>query len=96
MEQALCQNPLIDRAMVVAEGKPYVSALLFADHECISAWCADHDCQDAKELDTHPDFMQEMHEILQQVNSHFDNWQHIKRWHIVDQALTKLATSPRP
>lgn len=31
IEQALCESRLIDMAMVVAEGKPFVSALLFID-----------------------------------------------------------------
>lgn len=36
IEQSLCHSPLIDIAMVVAEGKPFVCCILFLDTSCLN------------------------------------------------------------
>jgi long-chain acyl-CoA synthetase len=90
IEHALCGNPLIDQAMVVAEGRPFVAALLFTEADAIAR-------AKARLKLTHLDdrsflaseVMQgEMRALLAEVNQHLDRWEQVHAFRLVAKPLT--------
>lgn len=90
LEQALLKQPLIDAAMVIADGKSYVSALLFAEAEAFKHAFAEYqncpECASAKDAD---------HCILQTLQQHIDNinaslndWEKIRVFRLITEEPT--------
>lgn len=85
IEQALSDDPLIDQAMVVADGRPFVSALLFPDPVALERLKAELGCEDLDdevfarrdEIDAY------LERLVERVNAHLDHWQQIRRWRLV-------------
>ncbi|WP_415856541.1 AMP-dependent synthetase/ligase, partial [Sinomonas sp. G460-2] len=47
LEEILRESPLVEHAIVVGEGRPFVSALIVLDRDGLAMWCRDH----GRELD---------------------------------------------
>ncbi|WP_422935978.1 AMP-dependent synthetase/ligase [Sinomonas sp. P47F7] len=47
LEEILRESPLVEHAIVVGEGRPFVSALIVLDRDGLARWCRDH----GRELD---------------------------------------------
>ena len=84
LEQALAADPLIDQAMVVADGRPYVTALLFPDPEALRRLKHEAGCDDQSDAD----FVQSdavaryLEHLIERVNDRFDHWQQVRRWRL--------------
>jgi long-chain acyl-CoA synthetase len=85
IEHALCRSPYVDQAMVVAEGRPYVSALLFADHQAILA--AVDQAHETTDLNAHPAIRSSIEAMLHTVNSELDHAMQVRNWVLVDETL---------
>ncbi len=90
IEHALCGSPLIDQAMVIADGRPFATALLFTEPDALSR---------AKErlkltqLDDQAFLASdavraEMRALLSEVNTHLDRWEHVHAFRFVLKPLT--------
>lgn len=75
IEQALSGCPAIDHACVVADGRPYVAALLFLD--------ADTARQHASDGRPDGELAAEIERVVAQANAGLDAWMRIRRWAVV-------------
>lgn len=90
IEHALCGSPLVDQAMVVAEGRPFAAALLFTEADALRRG------KERLKL-THLSDEQflasdavkaEMRALLEEVNTHLDRWERIHAFRFVLKPLT--------
>ena len=85
IEQRLCESPIIDMAMIVAEGRTFVSCLLFADLDILKQIKADsghEQLEDAAFLET-PFFQERMQGILDTVNQELNHWEQVRKYKFV-------------
>ena len=94
IEQALVAEAqetggLIDQVMIVAEGRPCVGALLFADGEAVRRrkQILGFDSLTDEEFLTRPEvataIQEDLKQVVERVNSTLDHWQHVRCWHFV-------------
>jgi long-chain acyl-CoA synthetase len=90
IEHALCGSPLVDQAMVVAEGRPFAAALLFTEADALRR------AKERLKL-THLDDREflasdavkaEMRALLEEVNTHLDRWERVHAFRFVLKPLT--------
>jgi long-chain acyl-CoA synthetase len=82
IEQALTASRLVDQAMVVAEGRRHVTALLFPDLDYLKQFKAEAGSPqsgDAEFLDG-PAVRSEMSTLLAGVNAKLDRWEQVKSY----------------
>jgi long-chain acyl-CoA synthetase len=78
IEFGLTQDPLIDRALVIGESRPYVTALIVPD------WAAaKQQGLDEKALRAH------IQKIVDGVNSHLGNWETVKYFTLLPEDFTE-------
>jgi long-chain acyl-CoA synthetase len=84
IEQRLMQHPLVDQAMVVAEGRRFVSALLFTAPETLLAARrnANFEGSDAAFVAA-PEQQAEFARHLDAVNAGLDHWEQVKKWVVI-------------
>ncbi len=90
IEFSLADNKLIDMAMVIAEGKKFASALVFADFENLKTFKAERGFaaqSDAAYLESE-DAKNVVQEQIDQVNLKLNHWEQIRRFCLVKQPLT--------
>ncbi len=81
IEQALCESPLIDMAMVVAEGKPYACCLLFLDTLYIES-----ELQIKASPETNDTVRTFVQAHIDKINERFNEWEHIRSFQLLGQA----------
>jgi len=90
LEQRLIKHPLIDAAMVIADGKSFVSALLFAETEALQRALADY--QDsagcASIQDANYCIMRRLHKHIDLVNESLNEWEKIRTFRFITEALS--------
>lgn len=82
IEQALGTHPLIDQALVVAEGRRCVTALLFANPDALAKAKGAAAGDDAAWLAT-PTVQAELAAHVARVNAGLDQWEQVRRWRIL-------------
>ncbi|MBA3697577.1 MAG: long-chain fatty acid--CoA ligase [Planctomycetes bacterium] len=90
IEHALCGSPLVDQAMVVAEGRPFTAALLFTEADALQRG------KERLKLKSLSDeqflasdaVKAEMRALLEEVNTHLDRWERIHAFRFVLKPLT--------
>ncbi|MBA3708021.1 MAG: long-chain fatty acid--CoA ligase [Planctomycetes bacterium] len=85
IEQALAQSDLIDLAMVIGEGRHFVSCLLFPDHDVMrrrKAALGSVAQSDEQYLAT-PAVQAEMQQLLDRVNAKLDRWEQVQKFRFV-------------
>ncbi|MCE5316172.1 MAG: long-chain fatty acid--CoA ligase [Parachlamydia sp.] len=86
IEQEICKVPLIESAMVVAEGRKFSSVLLFPSKEVIDSLKATHKMNhlsDSEFLDS--DYVRkEMSKLFRELNKHLNHWEQIHAYRFVD------------
>lgn len=90
IEQILTKAPLIDMAMVVAEGRSFATALLFPDHEVLYALKKAHGREEALDQEfLGSDFVrQEMKRLLEDLNKHVNHWEEVRDYRFITQTPT--------
>lgn len=87
IEQGL-KSRLIDLAMVIAEGRRFVAALLFPDFDNLRQFKQEHGLSaltDAQALASAP-VKAEIDAVVAETNQHLDRWEQIKAWRLVPVA----------
>ncbi len=90
IETRLRYEPLISQAVVVGDGRPYLTALLTLDAEALHEWATTHGRAGAsvEDLACDPEVLEEVGESVERVNLEHARVEGIKRWHVLPQDLT--------
>ena len=90
IEHALCGSPLIDQAMVIADGHPYVTALLFTESDALNRAKVRLKLTQLDDVAflAHDTVRAEMHALLDDVNTHLDRWERVHAFRFILKPLT--------
>jgi len=90
LEQALCRNPLIETALIVAEGYPYVTCLLFSNHEHLLQSKKEQKAenQSDEEFVQSPFVRNEIDKLIENINQHLNLPQQIHGYRFILEPLT--------
>jgi long-chain acyl-CoA synthetase len=89
IETRLRYEPLISQAVVIGDGRPYLTALLTLDSEAVRDWGQRHGRTGSIEaLSTDPEVLDEVAESVERVNLEHARVEGIKRWHVLPHDLT--------
>ncbi|SER82680.1 long-chain acyl-CoA synthetase [Propionibacterium cyclohexanicum] len=92
VESALLANtPYISQAVAVAEGRPYVVALLTMDREGLGKWASNHghEGEDYATLTQLPEIRASIDRFVRRTNEHLDRWETVKRYAILDHEFAQ-------
>jgi long-chain acyl-CoA synthetase len=89
IETRLRYEPLISQAVVIGDGRPYLTALLTLDSEALREWGDHHGRSGSIEaLCADPDVLAEVADSVERVNLEHARVEGIKRWHVLPSDLT--------
>ena len=90
LEQKLIQLDLIDMALVIAEGRPFVSCLLFPDFENLEQLKARRQLQrlGTEEFFESEAIQREIADWAQAINKRHDHWEHIQKFTVIYTPLS--------
>ncbi len=89
IEQTLCTHEFVDMAFVIAEGRKFVSCLLFPNFENLKQYQIKHGFADLTEASfLKSDFIRkEMENLLARVNQSLNHWEQVQKFYIVPVPL---------
>ena len=98
IEQAICKAPLIEMAMVIAEGRKFASCLLFPNKEVLDQLKAAQGMthQSDEEFLASPFVKKEMDQLLENLNPHLNHWEQIRSYRFVPHPPTVEAGELTP
>jgi len=88
IEQQICQAPLIDMALVIGDGQPYASVLLFPDRKVLTNLKLVHNQEHLSD----EEFLKskfvigEMETLLMEVNANLNHWEQIHVYRFILEA----------
>ena len=90
IEQALGRYPLIDMSMVVAEGRKFVSCLLFPNHDVIARMKAKNKAEHLSDEEylKSEDIRIEIDNLVKEINKHLNHWEEIHAYRFILEPLT--------
>jgi long-chain acyl-CoA synthetase len=90
VESRLKQSTLVENAVLIGDGRPFVVALLAPDPEGVAAWGREHgvDVSDLAAALAHPDLVSRYAEVVEEVNSHLARFERIKDFRVLPRAFT--------
>lgn len=88
IEQMITQAPLIEMAMVIAEGRKFTSCLLFPNHEVLNSLKISHKATDLTDEEfLNSEFVKkEMDKLFEQINKHLNYWEQVRMYSFVPDA----------
>ncbi len=98
LEQSLAQHDLVDMAMILAEGKKFVSALIFPDFENLSTLqrlrgmegLSDEEFFNSKKV------IAELDELVDKINSKQNKWEQIVKYRVIIQQISTSTDEVTP
>jgi long-chain acyl-CoA synthetase len=90
LEAALTAHPLIDAAVVIAEGRKFASCLIAPDFERLDAFRAAHGLGELalRELLRHPRFLGEMESAVEDAGKGLNPWERLRRFRILEEPFS--------
>lgn len=91
IETALATDRLVDAVVIVAEGRPYVTAIIFPDFDGLLAWKGEIDAGQAGEGGAFlrsPQVQERFEAIVNRVNEGLNSWERIRRFALADSPPT--------
>jgi long-chain acyl-CoA synthetase len=89
LETSLRMEPLIAQAVVVGDGRPYLTALLTLDADAVAEWAAHRGRSlDMEALTEDPDLHAELTKAIDTVNATHSHAEGIRRWRVLPHDLT--------
>ena len=89
IEGDLCNDPLISEAVVVGEGKKFLTALITMDPEELSRWAKDHKkLDDLEALTEDPDLIAYVQQVVNTVNARRSQAESVRKFRILSRDLT--------
>lgn len=97
IETDLRNQPLISEAIVIGEGRRYLTALITLDPEELTRWAeAHHRLGDVEALSADPDVLAEVQAAVDVVNARRSHAEHIRRFQVLSRDLTGAAGELTP
>lgn len=97
IENELCNDPLISDAVVVGEGRKYLSVLLALDAEEAAKWARAHDLNaDPRALAENAILIAHVEHVVEEVNSRRSHAEWVKKFRILPGGLTTAAEELTP
>jgi long-chain acyl-CoA synthetase len=97
IERRLRMERIISQAVVVGDGRPYLTALLTLDNDAVTEWAArQHRTLDLEALADDRELHAEVEDIVERVNSEHSHPEGIRRWRILHHDLTIAAGELTP
>jgi long-chain acyl-CoA synthetase len=89
IEGRLQLEPIISEAVVLGDGRPYLTALLTLDADSMASWAeAHHKSLNPEALASDPDVRAEIKASVGRVNDELSHVETIKKWRILPRDLT--------
>ncbi len=90
VESRLKQSTLVENAVLIGDGRPFVVALLAPDPEGVAAWAREHgvDAADLSAVLVHPDLVSRYAEVVEEVNAGLARFEQIKEFRVLPRAFT--------
>ena len=90
LETDLAANALVGQAIVIGDGRRYLTALLALDGAALEHWAGDHakGTADMEALAHDPDLHVELDAIVRAANERHSHVEHIRKWRILPRELT--------
>ncbi|MCD9622298.1 AMP-dependent synthetase/ligase [Rhabdothermincola salaria] len=90
IETRLRYEPLISQAVVIGDGRPYLTALLTLDPDAVREWAAHHgkSINDAEAMVSDPEVHAAIAASIEQVNDEHARVEGIKRWRLLPRDLS--------
>jgi long-chain acyl-CoA synthetase len=90
IETDLETTPLIGQAVVVGDGRRYLTALLALDGESVAQWARDHgkDGTGLEALAGDADLRAQVADVVAEVNARHAQVEHIRHWRVLPRELT--------
>jgi long-subunit acyl-CoA synthetase (AMP-forming) len=89
VENLLKQHPLVGQACLVADQKPYATALIALDPDDAATWAKSHDKPaDVKQLASDPDVRAELQAHIDLVNKRLHNQEQVKKFTVLANEWT--------
>jgi long-chain acyl-CoA synthetase len=90
VESRLKQSTLVENAVLIGDGRPFVVALLAPDPEGVAAWGRERglNVSDLAAALAHPDLVSRYAEVVEEVNSHLARFERIKDFRVLPRAFT--------
>ncbi len=91
IENALIASPFITQAVVIGEGKSYVSAMLVPNLKALANHFQEVTDDEGKPVanTTHPKVRALLDKVIGEVNSQLDRWEQVREYNLLDQLLSK-------
>ena len=87
IEQELMSNGWFEYALVVGDGKPYVSALLFIEHEFLGALAKKMKSTPIKALQSRK-FKEMNKKYVARINKKLNHWEKIREYRVISDVLS--------
>ncbi len=89
LETRLQLAPIVDQAVVVGDGRKFLSALITLDAEAVEKWAAEKGKSGSiSDLVDDQDLLAEVQKVVDEVNSHFSSAESIKKFKVLDKPFT--------
>jgi len=90
IEQALSQSKWIDYAVIIADNKPFVTALIFIDPINLESYAQKKNIQDKRfaSLVSDASFVQRISRVIHQINKHQNAWEKVRKFTLVEELPT--------
>ena len=89
IETDLRYHPVISQAVVVGDGRRYLTALLTLDAEHLTGWAAERGkLVDLEALACDPDVLAEVHAAVEDVNTHRSHAESVRKYRVLAHDLT--------
>jgi long-chain acyl-CoA synthetase len=90
VESRLKQSVLVENAVLIGDGRPFVVALLAPDPEGVAAWAGENgmDASNLAAVLAHPDLEQRYAGVVEEVNAGLARFEQIKEFRVLPRAFT--------
>jgi long-chain acyl-CoA synthetase len=90
VETLLKRSPLVENAVLIGDGRPFVVALLAPDLEAVSAWAREHglDAADPAAALARPELVARFGEVVDGVNAGLARYEQIRAFRVLPRAFT--------
>ncbi len=90
IEQSLIKNKLLDMAMVIAEGRPFTTAILFPDLENLKVLKTElaGEAMENELFLSSPQVEAYVKKILEEINAKLNHWEQVQKFHLAKTPLS--------
>jgi long-chain acyl-CoA synthetase len=84
LEEALRESPLVEHAIVIGEGRPFIAALVVLDHDGLATWCRERGRSlDPRAAGTDPEVLAELQSAVDSANERVSRAESIRKFAVL-------------